>query len=248
MNGIMRLLRGMSRRTLTLTLALVLSLGAATGGTLAWLVDQTDPVKNTFTYGDVHIDLQETDESDPAIGGVDDGDGNSRTNTYKMMPGKVISKRPWVTVFQGTEDCYVFVQIEESANFDDFMTYEAAEGWLPLEGVEGAENVYYREVNAADVAAANAEYEVLKDNVVKVKESVTTEMLRALNQNGIADYPTLTFTAYAVQRDAAVESISTPAGAWATMQAENAADSSALDQAGNDAENSALNQPELTTP
>ncbi len=237
MNGIMRLLRGMSRRTLTLTLALVLSLGAATGGTLAWLVDQTDPVKNTFTYGDVHIDLQETDESDPAIGGVDDGDGNSRTNTYKMMPGKVISKRPWVTVFQGTEDCYVFVQIEESANFDDFMTYEAAEGWLPLEGVE---NVYYREVNAADVAAANAEYEVLKDNVVKVKDSVTTEMLRALDQNGIADYPTLTFTAYAVQRDAAVESIGTPARAWATMQAENAAEPPVNDPS--------LPQPEIPAP
>lgn len=174
-----------------------------------------------MTYGDVHIDLPEADEADPAIGGVDDGDSDPRTNTFKMMPGKEIAKRPWVTVFQGTEDCYVFVQISKSTNFDDFMTYEIAEGWLPLDGVE---NVFCREVSTSDAADANVEFEVLKENKVCVKDTVTTQMLRALDQGGVTNYPTLTFTAHAVQCDAAVEGIGTPIGAWEIMQAQTAAD------------------------
>ncbi len=213
MNGIKRLLSSMSKRTLVLTLTLVLSLATATGSTLAWLVDRTNPVKNTFTYGDVHIDLKESPSD------VDDGDGNANTNTYKMLPGKVISKDPSVTVFQGTEDCYVYVQIDKSANFDSFMTFEVADGWLPLTGVA---NVYYREVNASYVDYYDVTYNVLKDNAVKVKDDVTTEMLRELDWYGEANYPTLTFTAYAVQRDVSIASINTPEAAWLTMQAETA--------------------------
>ncbi len=212
MKLIEKMMNGVSKRTLALTLTLVLALATATGGTLAWLVDQTDPVTNTFTYGDVDIDLEE-DESDDG----DDGDGDPNTNTYQMLPGKEISKRPYVTAHKGSEDCYVFVKIEESENFADFMTYEVAEGWTALEGVEG---VYYREVNKTDVADEDAVYEVLKDNQVKVLDTVTSEMLRELDADGANNYPTLTFTAYAVQRDAEIESISTAANAWAAIQAE----------------------------
>ena len=39
----------MKKKTLALLLALVLLAGGVIGGTLAWLTDKTDPVKNTFT-------------------------------------------------------------------------------------------------------------------------------------------------------------------------------------------------------
>ena len=44
--------------------ALVLVLCCAVGGTLAWLTDTTDPVTNTFTVGDIDIDLTESDHLD----------------------------------------------------------------------------------------------------------------------------------------------------------------------------------------
>ena len=49
--------RSVSSKTLALLLALVLVLGVAAGGTIAWLVAQSDTVTNTFTYGDINIAL-----------------------------------------------------------------------------------------------------------------------------------------------------------------------------------------------
>ncbi|MGN1334479.1 MAG: SipW-dependent-type signal peptide-containing protein [Anaerovoracaceae bacterium] len=172
----------MKKKTLTVALAVVLVLCCAVGATLAWLTDTTDPVTNTFTVGDINIDLTET------------------TNNYKMVPGNTIAKDPTVTVEAGSEACWLFVKVEESANFGSFLAYSIADGWTALEGQTG---VYYREVAAP---ATDQEFAVLKDNQVTVKNTVTKEMLTAEN----FAYPTLTFTAYAVQKD----NVATAADAW----------------------------------
>ena len=52
--------RSVSGRLFVLMLALVLVLGCAVGGTVAWLVAKTEPVVITFTYGDINITLTET--------------------------------------------------------------------------------------------------------------------------------------------------------------------------------------------
>lgn len=44
---------GRSFRGLVLVLALALIVGVAGGATFAWLTAKTDPVVNTFTYGDI---------------------------------------------------------------------------------------------------------------------------------------------------------------------------------------------------
>ena len=96
---------------------------------------------------------------------------------------------------------FLFVKLEKSDNFDDFMEYEMADGWIQLKDEQGndVEGVYYRlvpEGNGVD----NMVYEVIKDNEVTVKGSVTKEMLNALDPEGEdANYPTLTVTGYAVQ-------------------------------------------------
>ena len=184
-----------------MSMALTLVLCGIIGGTVAWLIADTDPVINTFTYGDINIDLKETDTDK-------DGDGNPNTNNYPMIPGNPITKDPVVTFKANSENAWLFVKLEKSANFDDFMTYEIAEGWIALDGVNG---VYYREVTKAD---ADVDYTVIKDNTVNVKGEVTKEMLNALDANGASDYPTLTVTAYAVQRD---RNITTAADAWAKI-------------------------------
>lgn len=164
--------------------AIALVLCFAIGGTLAWLVAKTEPVVNTFTYGDINIGLAET------------------TSEYKMIPGNHIAKDPTVTVKANSEACWLFVKIEETANFDSFMTYTIAEGWKALDGVAG---VYYREV---DANINDVDFEVLKNNQVTVKDTVIKQDLNALTED---TYPKLTFTAYAVQKDG----FDTAADAWA---------------------------------
>jgi hypothetical protein len=178
------------------------------GTSVAWLTSKTEDLVNTFTYGDINIKLDETD--------TNDGDENINTNEYKMLPGNEIIKDPKVTVIANSEDSYLFVKLTKSENFDNFMTFEIAEGWTILEGTT---DVYYREVTKSD---KDQEFTVLKDNKVKVKEEVTKAMLNELDKDGKKDYPTLTITAYAVQRDGKIEAIDTPAEAWAIASAEEA--------------------------
>lgn len=147
---------------------------ATVAGTLAWLTDTTAPVVNTFTVGDINITLTESENLD-----------------LKMVPGQPIEKDPKVTVKAGSEACWLFVKVDKSVNFDGFMTFEMADGWIALSGHAG---VYYRNVDATN---ADTGFDVLKDKKVMVLETVTKTMLEGAKTNA----PTLTFTAYAVQKD-----------------------------------------------
>lgn len=195
---------GMSRKAMMIALAATMALASVTGGTLAWLYSGEQEVNNTFTLGDVSIDLQETDTNL-------DGDNNPRTNLYQMGLGQAIDKDPTVIVNAESDDCWLFIQIDESANFADYMAYALADGWLPLEQHPG---VYYREV---DYAAEAQLFPVLQGNTVTVKDTVTLGMLADLDST---TYPTLTFTAGAVQRDSAVTQLATAESAWQVLQPE----------------------------
>lgn len=178
--------RSVSSKAFAAVLALVLVLGCALGGTVAWLVAKSDPVVNTFTYGDININLEETTGS-----------------SYKIIPGVDIAKDPKVTVEANSEACWLFVKVEETGTFvDGKVTYSIADGWTALTGQPG---VYYREVGAV---TADTDFYVLKDNVVKVSDTLTKEDIK-----GITTQPTLTFTAYAVQKDG----IADAATAWSKI-------------------------------
>lgn len=180
-----------SVRVLALVLTMVLVFGGVVGGTVAWLIATPDPVVNTFTYGDIDITLEETD--------THDGDQNPNTNKYKMLPGREIAKDPKVTVKAGSEDNWLFVKLEKSANFDTFMTYTIADGWTQLYDEQGAlvEGVYYRYQAAV---TEDTVYSVLAEDKVVVSPDVTKAQLNALDEGPAnASYPTLTVRAYAVQ-------------------------------------------------
>ena len=176
------------------------------GGALAWLIDETEPVINTFTYGDVNIGLSET------------------SRPYEMVPGRVLSKDPKVTVEANSEPCWLFVKVDESDNLDSFIAYGISNGWTELPEVSG---VYYRQVPAS---AQEQTFSVLggstyaseisgdwnwSEDEVLVKPEVKKEDLNALDASGVesAAYPTLTFTAYAVQS----EGFENATAAWAQI-------------------------------
>lgn len=187
-------------KVMALVLAVVLVLGAVIGTTVAWLITNTTPVVNTFTYGDINITLEETDT------GLDE-DNDKKTNQYQMVPGKEIDKDPKVTVLKNSEDCWLFVKLEKSSNFDEFMTYAIADGWTELDATKYP-GIYYREVAMSD---NDAEFTVLKDNKVTVKTDVTKDMFNKLDADANNKiYPQLKVTAYAVQK----AGVDTPDAAW----------------------------------
>lgn len=155
----------MKTKTLVLIMAVVLMIGCAIGGSLAWLTDETNAVTNTFTTSDVDIELNETKPSN---------------NEAKMVPGATIEKDPKVTVKANSEKCYLFVKIEENNRFDDFMTYVVDDGWTDLTGVPG---VYYRVV---DTLPTDQDFYVLKGNAVSVNNEVTKVDMDNLTQIGRA--------------------------------------------------------------
>lgn len=180
--------RSVSGRLFVMMLALVLVLGCAVGGTVAWLVAKTEPVINTFTYGDINITLTETKPANQQA---------------KIIPGVDIEKDPKVTVKADSEACWLFVEVKEEGTFvANKVTYSVDGGWTKGNGTDIPTNVYYREVG---VVTADTDFYVLKDNKVTVSNSLTKEDITNITQ------PKLTFTAYAVQKDG----MDTAAAAWA---------------------------------
>lgn len=194
--------RSVSSRAFIALLALVLVIGCVAGGTVAWLVAKTDPVVNTFTYGNIDITLTETTGKD-----------------YKIIPGTDLKKDPKVTVSANSEACYLFVKIDKVGTFvDGKVTYTVANGWTQGKGTDGIPtNVYYRTVSKDDAKAGVSYYvlagdesdEALKNGVIKVSENLTKADVDKIEAGEIS----LTFTAYAVQK----ENIDTAADAWAKV-------------------------------
>ena len=172
-----------------LALTLVLAAYWAVGGTAAWLAAKSEPIASTFTFGDINITLKETDHQEQPT---------------KIIPGVDIPKDLKVTVQANSVDCWLFVKVEQTGTFvPDKVTYSIDDGWTKGDGPQIPENVYYRQVNGA---TADSVFSVLKDDKITVSNALTKEEIQ-----NIADDPTLTFTAYAVQR----EGINTAADAWA---------------------------------
>ncbi len=183
--------RGLGGKAVTAMLALTLVLAAywAVGGTAAWLAAKSDPIASTFTFGDINITLKDEDPQEGQI---------------KIIPGVDIKKALKVTVQADSVDCWLFVKVEQTGTFvPDKVTYSIDDSWTKGDGPQIPENVYYRQVSAATTDSA---FSVLKDDKITVSNTLTKQEIQ-----NIADEPTLTFTAYAVQK----EGINTAADAWA---------------------------------
>ena len=184
-------------------LALVV-IGSSVSGTVAWLVSQSESTVSTFTLGDINITLAESDFG----------------SQLKIIPGVDIKKDPKVTVMANSEACCLFVKVEEGnwpelkeANGTRKVSYSVNNGWNALKNTPG---VYFREVRAED-AQKGIDYTVLAGNencpsgVIKVSQELTKEEIKSIISSG--NQPSLTFTAYAVQR----AGIDTADAAWVTV-------------------------------
>lgn len=182
--------RRISGKLLVALLAVVLAIGCAVGGTVAWLVTSTATVTNTFTYGNIKIELKET-----------------TGENYKIIPGVNIEKDPYVEVTKGSEPCWLFVEVEQTGTFADAVSYSIdTDTWTALPGHDG---VYYREVGT-DADNAQTFY-ILTGNTITVRDTLTKTQIDTLT--GDNKTPLLKFTAYAVQK----AGIDTVEDAWAKV-------------------------------
>lgn len=163
-----------------ITAACALLVGVGT--TVAVLSSISGPLNNTFTIGEVEIELAETTGA-----------------TYQLIPGATIAKDPRITVKGGSENCWLFVQVQHTSGAESYLTYIPAEGWTPLSGYTG---LYYREVS--DITSDQI-YSVLDGDAITVSDTITKQQMSQIPSN-----PKLTFTAYAVQRHA----LDDPQSAW----------------------------------
>lgn len=179
----------MKVKTIAMIMATVMMVVCMVSGTLAWLTATSDQVVNTFTTSNIKVELKET------------------KNNFKMVPGHDIAKDPKATVLTGSEECWLYVKLEKSTNFDSYLTYEMADGWTL---VEGQANVYACKVEAKDIGKT---YSVLKNDKVTVKTDVT----KAMMETAETSKPTLTITAYASQLYKDGSNTFTAAEAWANI-------------------------------
>ena len=106
--------------------ALSLALVCAIGGTLAFLVAESEKVVNTFTYGGIEITLTETKGTEKE--GVREFEN--------VVPGAEIEKDPQVTVKANSEKCYVYVKVENNVVLDGTVVVKCnidESVWVPVE-------------------------------------------------------------------------------------------------------------------
>ena len=112
----------MKKKIISLCLVIALVATAIAGATLAYFTDYTDEAVNTFTVGNVNIELDEkdTDDSTP-------NEERDTANTYEdIYPSPTVEKDPMVTVKGGSESSYVRMFVTANvekleAAFPEFM-------------------------------------------------------------------------------------------------------------------------------
>lgn len=214
----------MKKRTAALLLTFVLIFGAAVGGTVAWLTAKTGDVVNTFTVGDIKIELLEHElKTDEETGKYYlDESSEVQTNSYNFVPGDTLPKDPFVRVQAGSEACYLFIKVTEEHNTitvsdktEKVIDYDVDETvWTPVKGHAG---YWYKEVEATGENASDPLYiltgnDTFKNGCVEVNTGVTKSMVPDLN----ASNPKVTFTAAAVQKD----NIANVTAAWEQLPAD----------------------------
>lgn len=181
-------------------------------GTMAYFTDTTDAVTNTFTVGNVNIDLGEssvaTNTEKAGTPVYADPDAEEKVVTgynYHIMPGSTYSKNVDVTVDKDSEECYVFVEVVNG--FTSYEESEAAKGttiakqmeannWKQLKDADGKDvaNVYYKE-EAVNPGEEDVTLDVFQN--FTVEDSKTAAQLAGAAQAA----SNITVKAYAIQAE-----------------------------------------------
>lgn len=176
------------RKVLLTVFSAMLIVCLSVGATVAYLT-ANDSVTNTFTVGNVKITLDESKVTEYGV--AEEGAARVTANTYKLIPGHTYTKDPTIHVDANSEDCWLFVHLDngigpimDNTTVEDQMT--ADDNWVQI---KGANNVYYYK----SVVKAGEDIAVFK--TVTIKKTATNTDIDDHDQHLIQ------VTAYAVQAD-----------------------------------------------
>ena len=228
----------MKKRTIALLMAVVMLFGATVGATIAWLTAETENVVNTFTVGDVIIDIDEfdyDDDSNTEDNGSSINDSSSieirdKANEYHLIPGKTYRKDPVVRIDAASEDCFLFVKVEnnlgaaeaefEVGEYNTIRDQMIDNNWALLE-----DNIWYLSdgygnIISVDVSEDDLDYPVFQE--FKVSETAVRGTSSGDDSDTsvyLGDYATendqdkiITIKAYAIQSEGLTNL--TPAQIW----------------------------------
>ena len=170
--------------------------------TMAYLTSE-DSVTNTFTVGKVTITLDEAKVDE--YGEEEEGASRVDANTYKLIPGHTYTKDPQIHVDTNSEDCYLFVKIENGLGTDGTIAGLETNGWAL---VDQPTNIYVYKGTGTDGKLA-----VSKNAKIKVFDTFT------FGEKANPETHTnneIIVTAYAIQADGL--SKKTPAEIWALFK------------------------------
>ena len=197
-------------KALVLALCAVLLVVTTVFVTMAFLTSE-DSVQNTFTVGKVEITLDEAKVD--SYGNESANAERVKGNEYKLIPSHTYVKDPTIHVDSNSEDCYLFVKIQNDLGSDGVINGIANNGWVL---VEGTQDVYcYYGVTDGET---NSTKQIVKPGEdKKVFDTFTFgEKANPNNYDTATKNAKIIVTAYAIQADGLSEK--TPAEIWALFK------------------------------
>ena len=162
----------MSKKTVAIIISAVIVCVGVIGGTLAWLTDSKE-LTNTFTVGNINIELDES---------------SFNAKNANLVPGTTIAKNPTVTVKANSEDCFVYVMIDNNlkANNKTIGTLDIAADWEAV-ATQGNKTIYKYTSTVASATTDNTlpavftKVAISGDNIVKADLEALEEMVTVVN-------------------------------------------------------------------
>ena len=222
----------------TFIAAVVLLLVFVVGGAIAYFTD-TDTKTNTFTIGNVDIELVEPNwQSAIEMSATDTNDNDIPDAAEDMMPGESVAKDPTVRNLSTKNPAYVFVKVEvpcttivaPATSAVELFTYTVNTGWTELSSAAvactsggTATHVYYYGSNDTLTTLAKANDATTPVTPTPTSAPVFSTItlrgtLKATEIPNIDQAKDVAVTAYGIQTEG-LGNNTTPAAVWALFTA-----------------------------
>lgn len=179
-----------NRKRVVVSAAVILALIlAAAPATYSYLTASSGRIVNTFAGGAISLTL---DEAKVDGNGQATSDARVTENTYKVMPGVTLDKDPTVTVLAGSEECYVFLYVDDPLA-EEYFAIDYSSDWTAIASA-GTSTLY---VYKSTIDASEEDVELTPIfTQIEVSDSMTSDEIAELGEVSV------TIEAYAVQKAA----------------------------------------------
>ena len=210
----------------TIIAAIILLLILIIGGAIAYFTDK-DTATNTFTIGDVEIEVVESQWSKTDADNDDVPDA-----AQDRMPGQTVTKDPKIHNKSAANSAYVFMKVVSPCSTGEVVdgnptpvrelfTYTANSGWYlmtPSNSCQGGSvtriYAYGTETTMTELAAEDANS--TNDDTTTLFNNVLVNPNLDGSEKGITGKLNMVITGYAIQKDGITAT--SPSQVWTTAQ------------------------------